>query len=82
VRTQERQQLQQDLQAARIATGLHYPTPVHLQKAHADLGYAPGDFPISEAAAREVLSLPMFPELTAHQIADVVEAVEQRVHAA
>ncbi len=58
-----------------IQTGLHYPIPVHLQKAHADLGYRAGDFPQSEAAALEVLSLPLFPEMTAAQVDEVVAAI-------
>lgn len=77
VRSHERGRLQQSLQAEGIQTGLHYPVPVHLQPAHADLGYRRGDFPVSEAASREVLSLPMFPELTSAQIGAVVAAVEQ-----
>ena len=56
-----------------IQTGIHYPIPVHLQPAFADLGYRAGDFPHSERAADEVLSLPMFPELTAAQTATVCE---------
>jgi dTDP-4-amino-4,6-dideoxygalactose transaminase len=50
-----------------IQTGIHYPIPVHLLPAFADLGYSPGQFPHAEQAANEVLSLPMFPELTAEQ---------------
>ncbi len=60
-----------------IQTGLHYPIPVHLQEAHRDLGYRVGDFPQSEAAAREVLSLPIYPEMTPRQIEQVAAAVEQ-----
>jgi dTDP-4-amino-4,6-dideoxygalactose transaminase len=75
VRTADRDGLRQSLDAAGIATGLHYPIPVHLQKAHADLGHREGDFPVSEQAAREVLSLPLYPEMTAGQVAAVVEAV-------
>jgi dTDP-4-amino-4,6-dideoxygalactose transaminase len=81
VRCDDRDQLQKELQAAGIHTGLHYPIPVHLQPAHADLGYKAGDFPISEMAARQVLSLPMFPELTAAEISLVVETVEQPAYA-
>jgi dTDP-4-amino-4,6-dideoxygalactose transaminase len=51
-----------------IGVGVHYPIPVHLQPAHRDLGYAPGSFPVSEAIASEVLSLPIYPELTDEQI--------------
>lgn len=54
-----------------IATGVHYPIPVHLQPAYADLGYVRGDFPVSEALADEALSLPMFPSLT-NEAVDIV----------
>jgi dTDP-4-amino-4,6-dideoxygalactose transaminase len=60
-----------------IQTGIHYPIPVHLQPAHADLGYRGGDFPHAEAAAREVLSLPLFPEMTREQVGTVAAAVSQ-----
>ena len=60
MRSAERDTLQRQLQAEGVQTGLHYPIPVHLQEAHADLGHKAGDFPQSEAAANEVLSLPMF----------------------
>ena len=75
VRTPAREALQQALGAAGVSTGIHYPIPVHLQPAFKDLGYVQGDFPHSEAAAREVLSLPMFPELTAAQQEVVVAAI-------
>ena len=77
VRCRDRDALQRHLQAEGIQTGLHYPIPVHLQKAHADLGYKPGDFPVSEAAARNVLSLPIYPEMTARQVEQVVAVMEQ-----
>jgi dTDP-4-amino-4,6-dideoxygalactose transaminase len=64
------------LQAAGVQTGIHYPIPVHLQPAHADLGYHAGAFPASEKAAHEVLSLPMFPELTREQIGIVAESLQ------
>lgn len=63
------------LQVADIQTGVHYPIPIHLQPAYADLGYARGDFPVSEEAASQVLSLPMFPEMTAEQAQEVGAAV-------
>jgi dTDP-4-amino-4,6-dideoxygalactose transaminase len=75
VRTPERDRLQASLQAQGVQTGIHYPIPVHLQPAYADLGYRQGDFPHSERAAQETLSLPMYPELTEAQIDQVVEAV-------
>ncbi len=67
IRVPQRERLQSALSAQGIHTGIHYPIPVHLQPAYADLGYKPGDFPHAEAAADEVLSLPMFAELTAAQ---------------
>lgn len=75
IRTRERDRLKAELEKAGISTGLHYPVPVHLQQAHADLGYGPGDFPEAEAAAAEVLSLPLYPELTAEQIERIAAAV-------
>jgi dTDP-4-amino-4,6-dideoxygalactose transaminase len=75
IRTQQRSEWQQALQAKGIQTGIHYPIPVHLLPAYADLGYTRGDFPHSEQAADEVLSLPMFPELTQAQCKEVSEAV-------
>lgn len=80
VRTDDRDRLQQDLQQEGVQSGLHYPIPVHLQKAHVDLGYTIGDFPVSERAAREVLSLPIYPEMTSDQIEHVAAAVEQMAH--
>ncbi len=77
VRCRDRDALHRALEAEGIHSGLHYPIPVHLQKAHEDLGYRPGDFPVSEAAARTVLSLPIYPEMTARQVEQVVAAVEQ-----
>jgi dTDP-4-amino-4,6-dideoxygalactose transaminase len=76
IRTPRRQPWQEALQAQGIQTGIHYPTPVHLLPAFADLGYSVGDFPHSEQAANEVLSLPIFPELTAAQSEEVARAVK------
>ena len=75
IRTGHRQAWQEALLAQGIQTGIHYPTPVHLLPAFADLGYRAGQFPHSERAANEVLSLPMFPELTPGQCEEVVRAV-------
>jgi dTDP-4-amino-4,6-dideoxygalactose transaminase len=77
VRTANRDALQRLLQADGVQTGLHYPIPVHLQEAHRDLGYTRGDFPQSEAASDQVLSLPMFPELGPSRIEQVATAVRQ-----
>ena len=68
VRTSQRDVLQKTLHGQGIQTGIHYPIPVHLLPAYADLGHHPGDFPCSEQAANEVLSLPMFAELSDDQI--------------
>ncbi|HTX60342.1 MAG TPA: DegT/DnrJ/EryC1/StrS family aminotransferase, partial [Verrucomicrobiae bacterium] len=62
-----------------IATGLHYPIPIHLQPAYAELGYARGDFPVTERAAGRILSLPMFPELTEAQIDRVVDGLQRSI---
>jgi dTDP-4-amino-4,6-dideoxygalactose transaminase len=75
VRTPHRQRLQQALFNQDIQTGIHYPIPVHLQPAYADLGYRAGDFPCSEQAAREVLSLPMYVGLGSAQLESVSETV-------
>jgi dTDP-4-amino-4,6-dideoxygalactose transaminase len=76
IRSRDRDQLQRVLSAEGIQSGLHYPIPVHLQKAHADLGCHAGDFPISEAAAREVLSLPIYPEMPVWHVDQVAAALE------
>ena len=71
VRVNQRDLLQQRLAQAGIGTGIHYPVPIHLQRACADLGYCNGDLPITERFACDILSLPMFPTIT--------EAIQQRV---
>ncbi|ARQ09482.1 DegT/DnrJ/EryC1/StrS family aminotransferase protein [Rhizobium etli] len=76
VRSHDRDGLQRVLTAEGIPSGLHYPIPVHLQKAHADLGYQAGDFPVSEAAAGEVLSLPIYPEMPVQHVDQVAAALE------
>ena len=74
---EDREGLQGFLAEKGIAAGLHYPIPLHLQEAYAHLGYKEGDFPITENAAKRLLSLPMFPELTREQITYVADAVKQ-----
>jgi dTDP-4-amino-4,6-dideoxygalactose transaminase len=69
--------LQQFLAEKDISTGLHYPVPLHLQKAYKHFEYKKGDFPVAEQAAKRLLSLPMFPELTNHQINYVVEYIKE-----
>ena len=75
LRTRRRAELQEHLRSTGIQTGIHYPVPIHLQPAHADLGYGPGSFPVAEQVAHEVLSLPVHSELTAHQLAEVGAAL-------
>ena len=77
VRTHQRDALQQQLQQQGIQTGIHYPIPVHLMPAYADLGYQVGDFPCSELAAKEVLSLPMYAEISDNQLTTVNVAVRK-----
>ncbi len=77
IRTDRRQHVTEALAENNISSVIYYPTPVHLQPAFAYLGYHEGDFPESEAAAKEVLSIPIYPELphdTAHEVADVIIA--------
>jgi dTDP-4-amino-4,6-dideoxygalactose transaminase len=79
IRTPERDRVQSELLAAGVQAGIHYPIPVHLQPAYANLGYRQGDFPVSERAADEVLSLPLYPELTAGAMERVARAVATSV---
>jgi dTDP-4-amino-4,6-dideoxygalactose transaminase len=71
----ERDRIRSELEARGVSTGLHYPVPVHLQKAYAQLGHRPGDFPVAERIGRECLTLPLFPEMTTRQQDAVVEAL-------
>lgn len=77
VRTRKRDDLQRHLLSNNIATGLHYPIPLHLQKAYSALGYKAGGFPASEKLASEILSLPMYPDLTYEQQKTVVGRIKQ-----
>lgn len=77
VRTDRRDALALDLRRHGIGTGVYYPTPVHLQPAYAGLGMKAGSLPITEAASREVLSLPMYPELSTADAGRVVETVRR-----
>ena len=64
VRVPDREGLMRHLAEAGIGTGIHYPVPLHLQKAYEGLGYRAGDFPVAEKVAPEIVSLPMFPQLS------------------
>lgn len=72
-----RDALRQYLQERGIATGIHYPTPLHLVPAFSYLGYKEGDFPLAEACAKEIVSLPIYPELKPEQIAYVAEQIHR-----
>jgi dTDP-4-amino-4,6-dideoxygalactose transaminase len=71
----DRDRVREALADAGVETGIHYPVPMHLTPAYRSLGYAVGDFPVAEAAAPRLLSLPMFPEITAAQQEHVVECL-------
>ena len=81
VRVKNREKLQAELAAANIGTGIHYPIPLHQQKAYAHLGYKTGDFPVTEKIAPEIMSLPMFPQLTRQQQEYVAEKLMQFTNA-
>jgi dTDP-4-amino-4,6-dideoxygalactose transaminase len=75
VRVSVRDRVQQELLARGIQTGVHYPIPIHLQPAYTDLGYGPGDFPVAEQAAAEVLALPVHADLNEDQVREVAGAL-------
>ena len=77
IRVADREGLQKHLAEAKIDTGIHYPIPLHLQKAYEGFGYKNGDFPITEKIALEIVSLPMFPQLQPAQQARVVKTVQE-----
>ena len=77
IRLRTRDDLQKYLSEQGIATGLHYPVPIHLQKAYNGKGFNEGDFPITEKVASEILSLPMFPQLTREQIGWIVSKIKK-----
>jgi dTDP-4-amino-4,6-dideoxygalactose transaminase len=81
IEADHRNQLQADLAARGIGTGIHYPLPIHLQAAYRGAGFGPGTFPVSEAAAQRVLSLPMYPEMTDQDVRRVAGAVRELVSA-
>jgi UDP-2-acetamido-2-deoxy-ribo-hexuluronate aminotransferase len=75
IEVHDRAAVEASLKQAAIPTAVHYPVPLHLQPVFADCGYGAGSFPVAEAAARRVISLPMHPYLTDEQQRSVVEAV-------
>jgi dTDP-4-amino-4,6-dideoxygalactose transaminase len=75
IRTADREGMMNHLKEVGIGTGIHYPISLHLQNAYAPLNYRLGDFPVTERVSAEILSLPMFPHLTAQQQARVAEEI-------
>ncbi|MBI2952725.1 MAG: DegT/DnrJ/EryC1/StrS family aminotransferase [Chloroflexi bacterium] len=75
IRSQRRDELQRYLEASGVGTVIHYPVPIHLQEAYRDLGYSAGAYPVAERHAREVLSLPMYPELPLESVERVAEVI-------
>ena len=75
VQVDDRDRVAAEMAAAGVGDGIHYPTPIHLTGAYAGLGYSRGDFPVAEAAARRILSLPLYPHITSSQQHLVVDAL-------
>jgi len=75
IRTEDRDEMMKHLKDAGIGTGIHYPIPLHMQKAYSWLHYSPSDFPVARRVAAEIVSLPMFPQLAADQLARVVDEI-------
>ena len=80
IKVKNRDDVQKKLAEKGISTGLHYPIPLHLQNAYKHLGYKKGDFPVTEKHAEQLLSLPMFPELTKEEIEYVVSTLKKIIH--
>jgi dTDP-4-amino-4,6-dideoxygalactose transaminase len=77
VRVQDRQEMQNILKGAGVATGIHYPVPLHVQQAYRALGYSNGDLPITERVSAEILSLPMYPQLNQERQAKVIKQIKE-----
>jgi dTDP-4-amino-4,6-dideoxygalactose transaminase len=75
--TEQRDELREHLQANGISSGIHYPIPVHMQRGFSNLGYKEGDLPQTESVCREVLSLPMYPELADETVMQIADSVRQ-----
>lgn len=80
IKVKNRDGLQRSLNEKGIASGVHYPIPLHLQQAYKRLDYKEGDFPVAEKAANEILSLPMFPEISTKQQECVVNAIKENIY--
>ena len=77
VRTKERKALIGFLKSKNISTAVHYPLPLHLQEVYKEIGYKAGDFPNAEAASKEVMSLPLYPEMSTDEVYSVVRAIKE-----
>ena len=77
IRAFQRDELQQYLSSRGISTGIHYPVPIHLQEAFRDMGHKTGDFPVTEQCAKEILSLPMSPEMEESQVHEIAERIKE-----
>jgi dTDP-4-amino-4,6-dideoxygalactose transaminase len=77
IRVEDRDGFMSKLAARNIGTGIHYPIPLHIQKAYSHLGYREGDFPIAERLAKQIVSLPMFPTLTANEQKRVCDTITE-----
>jgi len=60
-----------------VSCGIHYPIPLHLQKAYAYMGHSEGDFPVTEKVAKKIVSIPLFPELTNEQQDYIIKAIKE-----
>ncbi len=80
IRVKDRHTLRAELADRGIQTGIHYPVPLHLEPAFSYLGYARGEFPVAEAAASSMVSLPMYPFLSYDEVARVAQAVGEVAH--
>ena len=76
IRTPDREGLGAWLRKHNIATGVHYPIPIHLQQAWLAVGYSGGSLPVTESSSQEILSLPMYPELTVDQVHYISQSVK------
>lgn len=77
IRTEKREELYRKLNERGVSVAIHYPLPLHLQEAYVYLGWKKGDFPVSEICSEEMLSLPMFPELTKDEIEEIVRLIRK-----
>jgi dTDP-4-amino-4,6-dideoxygalactose transaminase len=79
IRVPRRNEVLARLNEQGISAAVHYPVPIHLQGAFRHLGHQPGDFPVAEAAAKEILSLPMYPHITAAEQERVVHELRRAI---